>query len=166
MICQVGDCLYLIDQHAAHERILYDEILSLKSVQPLLVPIKIEVDDLTDEFLSKMSYVYTKMGVMLSKKAKGEWEIDALPAVCKSIESQIVDFITTAKADEDELESKLFAIIACKAAIKAGDDIDRWAAVELIKKVFQLDQPCCPHGRTFLIKLKESELRQMVGRTK
>ena len=166
LICQVGDCLYIIDQHAAHERILYDEILSLKSVQPLLVPIKIEVDDLTDEFLSKMSYVYTKMGVMLSKKAKGEWEIDALPAVCKSIESQIVDFITTAKADEDELESKLFAIIACKAAIKAGDDIDRWAAVELIKKVFQLDQPCCPHGRTFLIKLKESELRQMVGRTK
>lgn len=166
LICQVNDSLYLIDQHAAHERILYDEILSQKSVQPLLVPIKIEVDDLTDDFLSKYSYVYTNMGIMLSQKEKGNWEIDALPAVCRSIESQIVDFITNAKADEEELQSKLFAIIACKAAIKAGDDIDRWGAMELIKKVFKLDQPACPHGRTFLIKLNESELKEMVGRTK
>lgn len=165
LICQVDDELYLIDQHAAHERILYDEIISQKSVQTLLVPIKIEVDQLTDEFLEKYSYVYTKLGIMISKVDKGVWELDAMPAVCRSIETQIIDFITTAKADEEELEAKLFAIIACKAAIKAGDDIDRWAAIELIKKVFALKTPACPHGRTFLIKLKESELRQMVGRT-
>lgn len=166
LICQVEDELYLIDQHAAHERILYDEILSQKSVQPLLVPIKIEVDQLTDEFLEKYSYVYTKLGIMLSKCGNGIWEVDAMPAVCRSIETQIIDFITTAKADEEELEANLFAIIACKAAIKAGDSIDRWAAIELIKKVFELEEPACPHGRTFLIKLKESDLRQMVGRTK
>lgn len=166
LICQVKDTLYMIDQHAAHERILYDEIISQKSVQPLLVPIEIEVDALTDDFLTHYSYVYTKMGIMLSQKEQGKWVIDALPAICRSIENQIVDFIQTAKADEHELESKLFAIIACKAAIKAGDDIDRWAAIELIRKVFELDEPACPHGRTFLIKLKESELREMVGRTK
>ncbi len=57
LICQVKDTMYLIDQHAAHERILYDEILSQKTVQPLLVPIKIEVDDLTDDFLNRYSYV-------------------------------------------------------------------------------------------------------------
>ena len=166
LICQVKDNLYLIDQHAAHERILYDEMLSQKKVQPLLIPIKIEVDDLTDEFLSKYSYVYTKLGIMISQTGKGLWEIDSMPAVCRSIEAQIVDFITSAKANEEELEEKLFAIIACKAAIKAGDDIDRWAAIELIKKVFALESPACPHGRTFLIKLNEKELREMVGRTK
>ena len=67
--------------------------------------------------------------------------------------------------DEKELESKLFAIIACRAAIKAGDEIDRWSAEALLKKVFELDEPACPHGRTFLIKLSEKDLRMMVGRT-
>ena len=67
--------------------------------------------------------------------------------------------------DEKELESKLFAIIACRAAIKAGDEIDRWSAEALLKKVFELDEPACPHGRTFLIKLSEKDLRIMVGRT-
>ena len=52
LICERGDELYLVDQHAAHERILYDELLSQKTVQPLLVPIRIEADAILDEFLS------------------------------------------------------------------------------------------------------------------
>ena len=165
LICERGDELYLVDQHAAHERILYDELLSQKTVQPLLVPIRIEADAILDEFLSGHSEVYTKMGIMLSRRSDGIWEITALPSACRQIETEITDFISSARYDEKELESKLFAVIACRAAIKAGDSIDRWSAEELLKKVFQLDEPACPHGRTFLIKLKEKELRQMVGRS-
>ena len=165
LICQKGDSLYLVDQHAAHERILYDELLSQKTVQNLLVPIKLETDNLMDEFLSKYSEVYTKLGIMLSRKDNGEWEITALPASCRASETEIVDFISSQRLDEHELESKLFAIIACRAAIKSGDDIDRWSAEELLKKVFALEEPACPHGRTFLIKLTEKNLREMVGRT-
>ena len=165
LICQKGDSLYLVDQHAAHERILYDELLSQKTVQNLLVPIKLETDNLMDEFLSKHSEVYTKLGIMLSRKDNGEWEITALPASCRASETEIVDFISSQRLDEHELESKLFAIIACRAAIKSGDDIDRWIAEELLKKVFALEEPACPHGRTFLIKLTEKNLREMVGRT-
>lgn len=165
LIAEKDGELFLVDQHAAHERILYNEIIEQKTIQPLLMPISIEVDDLTDSFLDKHSHVYTSMGIMLSKKTKGSWEINALPAVCREIEGQITDFITTAKADEEELESKLFAIIACKAAIKAGDSIDRWSAEALLEKVFQLEVPACPHGRTFLIKISEAKLRELVGRT-
>ena len=165
LICQKGDSLYLVDQHAAHERILYDELLSQKTVQNLLVPIKLETDNLMDEFLSKHSEVYTKLGIMLSRKDNGEWEITALPASCRASETEIVDFISSQRLDEHELESKLFAIIACRAAIKSGDDIDRWSAEELLKKVFALEEPACPHGRTFLIKLTEKNLREMVGWT-
>ena len=165
LICQKGDSLYLVDQHAAHERILYDELLSQKTVQNLLVPIKLETDNLMDKFLSKHSEVYTKLGIMLSRKDNGEWEITALPASCRASETEIVDFISSQRLDEHELESKLFAIIACRAAIKSGDDIDRWSAEELLKKVFALEEPACPHGRTFLIKLTEKNLREMVGRT-
>ncbi len=165
LIAEKENSLFLVDQHAAHERILYNELLEQKSVQPLLVPIAIEVDDLTDDFLEKHSHIYTAMGIMLSKKALGNWEINALPAVCRGIEGQITDFIVSAKADEEELESKLFAIIACKAAIKAGDSIDRWSAEALLDKVFRLEVPACPHGRTFLIKITEEKLRELVGRT-
>ncbi|MBO8437146.1 MAG: DNA mismatch repair endonuclease MutL [Spirochaetes bacterium] len=165
LIAERGDELYLIDQHAAHERILYDELLEQKTVQNLLIPIRIEMDNIGDEFLSAHTEVYTKLGIMLSRTDDGVWEISALPACCRAIETEIIDFIKSSRLDEKELESKLFAVIACRAAIKAGDDIDRWSAEELIKKVFSLSEPACPHGRTFLIKLKEKDLRQMVGRT-
>lgn len=166
LIAQKDDNLYFIDQHAAHERILYDELLENKSVQNLLIPIRLEVDNLTDEFLQNYSYVYTKLGIMLSRTSEMNWEITALPAVARSIEGKIVDYILSEKADEHELEMNLFAIIACKAAIKAGDTIDKWSAEALLEKVFCLSEPCCPHGRTFLVKVDEKELRAMVGRTK
>jgi DNA mismatch repair protein MutL len=165
LIAEKDNELYLVDQHAAHERIIYDELLEQKTVQNLLIPIKVEVDKLTDEFLSEYSYIYTKLGIMLARVDDGIWEITALPAVARSIESQIVSYIESAKADEHELEMNLFAIIACKAAIKAGDIVDKWSAEALLEKVFKLKEPCCPHGRTFLVKLKEKELRAMVGRT-
>ena len=134
-------------------------------VQNLLVPIPIETDGNGDEFLQKNAEVYTKLGIMLSRTGDGIWEINALPASCRAIESEIIDFIESSRLDEKELEAKLFAVIACKAAIKAGDDIDRWSAEALLEKVFKLSEPACPHGRTFLIKLKEKDLRLMVGRT-
>ena len=102
---------------------------------------------------------------MISETDDGGWEITALPASCRPIESEIVDFIKSSRLDEKELESKLFAVIACRAAIKAGDEIDRWSAEALIRKVFELEDPACPHGRTFLVRLKEKDLRLMVGRT-
>ena len=166
LICQKGDDLFLVDQHAAHERILYDEILSLQTVQKLLIPIKIEVDDITDDFLDRNSFVYTKLGISLLKEEKGQWEIDAIPAICRGIEKDIVDYIKSAKSDEHELEEKLFAVMACRAAIKMGDKVDKWAALSILEKVFQMEEPCCPHGRTFLIKITKNSLKEMVGRTK
>lgn len=165
LICEKNDELFLVDQHAAHERILYDEIISQKTVQNLLVPIKIEVDDLTDDYLDRYCYIYTKLGIMLSHVSKGNWEISAIPAICKGIEDKIIDFVVSAKSDEHELEQNLFATMACRAAIKMGDEIDRYSAMEILKKVFAMDEPCCPHGRTFLVKLTKENLMKMVGRT-
>ena len=165
LIAEVDGELLFIDQHAAHERILYDELIKQKSIQKLLVPIHIETDGISSEFLDEHSHVYTKLGIMLSKREDGEWEITALPASCRPIETEIVDFIQSSRLDENELESKLFAVIACRAAIKAGDSIDRWSAESLIEKALMLDEPACPHGRTFIIKLSEKDLRMLAGRT-
>ena len=165
LIAEVDGELLFIDQHAAHERILYDELIKQKSVQKLLVPIHIETDDISSSFLDEHSQVYTKLGIMLSKRDDSEWEITALPASCRPVESEIVDFIQSSRLDEKELEAKLFAVIACRAAIKAGDSIDRWSAESLIEKALALDEPACPHGRTFIIKLSEKDLRMLAGRT-
>ncbi len=165
LICERNNELYLVDQHAAHERILYDELLSQKTVQKLLVPIRIEVDDITDEYLDNHSYVYTKLGIMLAHIEKGVWEIDAVPAMSRGIEDKIIDFVENCKSDEHELEEKLFATMSCRAAIKMGDEVDRYSAEEILKRVFEMDEPCCPHGRTFLVKLTKENLMKMVGRT-
>lgn len=165
LIAEKDHDLYLVDQHAAHERILYDDLLAKRTVQPLLVPIRIEVDDLADEFIGRNTEVYESLGIKLEKRGKGVWEVTEMPASCRSLESEITDFIQSARADGQELESRLFAVIACKAAIKAGDDIDRWSAEEILKKVFSMKEPACPHGRTFLMKISEKELRLLAGRT-
>lgn len=166
LIAEKDGALYFIDQHAAHERIIYDELLGQTTVQKLLIPIQLEVEKDVDEFLSTYSYIYTKLGIMIGRTGSGKWEITALPAVARQIESQVVDFISNNTGDEKKLENGIFAVMACHAAIKAGDEIDRYSAEELVKKVFSMDEPACPHGRTFLIKLEEKDLREMVGRTK
>ena len=165
LICERKGVLYLVDQHAAHERILYDEIVSQKTLQNLLVPIKIEVDDITDAYLDNHCHIYTKLGIMLGRVSKGSWEITAIPAVCRGIEDKITDFVMNAKSDEHELEQNLFATMACRAAIKMGDEVDRHTALGILEKVFEMDEPCCPHGRTFLIRLTKENLMKMVGRT-
>ena len=157
--------LYLVDQHAAHERILYDELLEKKSLQTLLVPIHLSVEKDVDEFLIPRTEIYTRLGIMLQRVDECEWEIVALPALARPVEKDIIDFISSETGDEHELETKIFAIIACKAAIKAGDDIDAYSAESILEKVFEMPEPACPHGRTFLVKLTEKELRLMVGRT-
>ena len=165
LIAEKDHDLYLVDQHAAHERILYDEIIEKRTVQPLLIPIRIEVDDDADSFIERNTDVYANLGITLEKKEKGVWEVTAMPASFRPLESEIIDFIQSARVDGNELESRLFAIVACRAAIKAGDAIDRWSAEEILRKVFAMKEPACPHGRTFLMKISEKELRLLAGRT-
>lgn len=166
LICERKGRLYLVDQHAAHERVLFDELRSRASVQKLLVPIEFEVEADVDAFLSENSYIYTQYGIMLARKEEKLWELSSLPAMARPVEKQLVEFIRTRMGSEDEIESGLYAIVACKAAIKAGDLIDRYSAEALLEKVFRLEDPACPHGRTFIVTLEEGELRKMVGRTK
>lgn len=165
LIAELDGELYFVDQHAAHERIIYDELLKKESVQPLLVPIELDAEDDVVRFLDENSHIYERLGITLEKR-NGKYMITSLPAVARSIEDEISSFISLNTGDEKELESNIFAIIACKAAVKAGDTLDRFSAEAILDKVFQMEAKACPHGRTFLIKLKESELREMVGRTK
>ncbi|MFA6731861.1 MAG: DNA mismatch repair protein MutL, partial [Sphaerochaeta sp.] len=77
----------------------------------------------------------------------------------------VVSFIQTMTGDSEEVEKGLYAIVACHAAIKAGDKVDRMMALALLDKVFSMEEPVCPHGRTFVVRLEKNELAKAVGRT-
>lgn len=165
LIVQRGDSLYLIDQHAAHERILYDQIRSEGGIQKLMVPIRFEVDRTVDEFLNDHAPWYAGHGLDLQRNGDLEWELASIPASWKSIERDVIAFISSQEVgDIEELEKRLYATIACHAAIKDGDAIDQTTAEALIRKVFALEHPVCPHGRTFVVEITKEQLWRSVGR--
>jgi len=165
LLAQKGDDLFLVDQHAAHERILFDKVRQRQEVQPLMIPVEFEVDGDVDAYLQEKLDVYLNLGIKLERKEALIWHLVAIPAMYKSIEHEIVAFIQQHAGDAKEIEKGLYAIVACHAAIRSGESVDRTSATELLKQVFALEEPTCPHGRTFVVRLNKDELEKAVGRT-
>ena len=164
LVAQKKDDLYLVDQHAAHERLIFDEVREKKNVQQLMIPLSFEVERDVDAYLLESQDVYLNLGIKLERTEDLLWQIKALPALYRNIESQLIAFIQKTTGDSQEVEKGLYAVVACHAAIKAGDSVDRMMAISLLTKVFQLDEPTCPHGRTFVVRLSKEELMKAVQR--
>lgn len=165
LIAEKQDELFLVDQHAAHERILYDEVRTKQSVQKLMIPLVFEVERDVDDYLREHQDVYLNVGISLERTDDLVWQVQAIPALYKSVEQQLVSFIQHNTGNIEEVQKGLYAIVACHAAIKAGDTVDRMSAIALLKKVFALEEPICPHGRTFVVRLSKQELLKAVQRT-
>jgi DNA mismatch repair protein MutL len=165
LLAQKGDDLFLVDQHAAHERILFYAVRLRQEVQALMIPFEFEVERDVDDYLQEKLDAYLNLGIKLERKEPLTWQLVAIPAMYKSIEGEVVAFIQNHAGDAKEIEKGLYAIVACHAAIKGGDSIDRSTAIGLLKKVFALEEPTCPHGRTFVVRLNKDELAKAVGRT-
>lgn len=164
LIAELSDRILFIDQHALHERLLYDEIRSLRDVQRLIVPYAFEVERSVDEYLQKNSVLYSDFGIELTRKEPLLWEMASMPAVCRKNEDTLVSFIQSQTGDIENMQKELFAIIACHAAIKAGDPLDTVTASSLVGKCFELDRMVCPHGRAFTYSISKEELYRQVGR--
>lgn len=164
LLVELGDRLLFIDQHAAHERILYDEIVAQKDVQRLIVPYQFETDRSADDFLLENSIIYADFGVELTRVEPMLWEMSTIPAVCRKNEADIAAYIQNTTGDVDSARKGLFAIMACHAAIKAGDPLDSVTAKALVDKAFMLDAMVCPHGRSFTFEMSKEELYRKVGR--
>ena len=164
LVVEMEDKLLFIDQHALHERLLYDEIRALKDVQRLIVPYSFEVERSVDDFLIKNSFIYSDFGIELTRREDLVWDMASIPAACRKNEEEIVSFIRNQTGDLESVQKGLFAIIACHAAIKAGDPLDNVTATSLVKRCFELDRMVCPHGREFTFSLSKQELYRQVGR--
>jgi DNA mismatch repair protein MutL len=165
LVAQKDDTVYLIDQHAAHERILYDEAEKLWSrPQELLVPYVLELSPDQEKSLTTARDEYEKLGFLFQKEEEGLWQITAMPSLCEGFEEETVTHILESGGNWRELKKKLHATVACKKAIKDGTVLDDITARSLVEKAFALQVPRCPHGRPVWFTLSRSELYRLVGR--
>ncbi len=164
LLVERGEELIIIDQHAAHERIIYEELKGSPVIQQLLIPFVFEPNPDIDRFLSAHNGIYSDLGIALQRKGDGVWEMHSIPSVCSTIQHDVIDFIMRSAGNRDEIEKNLYAMISCRAAVKDGDGIDRVTAEHLIAQVFQLPVARCPHGRPVWKRITRQQLFRDVGR--
>ncbi len=167
LIATKGNQIFMIDQHAAHERILFNQYCNVTSIETLLLPIALEESVRFDAGLFSFTKIKNlkSLGIELKFSKDSGWEIFTLPASVKKFGSALVELLPNLPEDLFELEKKLFATLACREAIKEGDFVPSSYATELIKLTLELDKPHCPHGRPIYFVLSMEELFQLVGRT-
>ncbi|MDC7220433.1 MAG: DNA mismatch repair endonuclease MutL [Spirochaetales bacterium] len=166
LLIERGNKLYIMDQHAAHERVLFEDFKNNQShPQELLIPIKLELTDDEEEWLKKSQSDWKKLGFDLQKHGRGDWTINRVPAFAGKLDEEILGIIRGKGGTGDRLEKDLYAQASCKAAIKDGEVLDRETAIRLIEKAFLLPFPRCPHGRPLWFEISREELFQLVGRT-
>jgi DNA mismatch repair protein MutL len=160
--------LYVIDQHAAHERILFNRFLQEPIVkQELLAPIPFETESTEDDdFLATRLDELSVLGLII---AKGEsphfWQIEALPAAWKLSDQKTVEEIRSLKTSGENIARRWAATLACHSAIKDGDYLDEHTALSLAEEALQLSDPHCPHGRPIWTEIGLEYLLKAVKRS-
>jgi DNA mismatch repair protein MutL len=177
ILSQIKSGLMIIDQHVAHERILYEKILSrleanMPFSQQLLFPIKIQFDLASYEMLKELNPMIARIGFKLKFLSKNYVMIEGVPDDFKtgSEEKLLRDFLSEYLLNQTEkkLEEKdnIAKSYSCKAAIKAGDKLTEKEMRLLIDQLFATSMPyVCPHGRPIVIKISVEEFDRRFGRT-
>ncbi|MBC8276000.1 MAG: DNA mismatch repair endonuclease MutL [Chloroflexi bacterium] len=167
--------LYLIDQHAAHERILFEKILSQRSqqkieIQGLLEPVNIELSPKQEEVLKTKGELLGEFGFNLEPFGVRSYLLRAVPAMMK--EGNLAEAVRTlldslaAEGEPSKREENIAQSLACHSAVKAGQSLNAEEIRELIKQLEQTNQPrTCPHGRPTMIHLSSHQLDKEFGRT-
>jgi len=174
IIAEGPNGLYLIDQHAAHERILYDRISAQWAqkeveVQGLLQPMTIELSPREEEILRASKGLLAEFGFTIEPFGNRSYVIRAIPALMAraniiEIISALLDNLAS-KESPHPCEEKIAQSLACHGAIRAGQQLDNEEMRELIKQLEQTRQPrTCPHGRPTMIHLSSYQLEKEFGR--
>ena len=178
ILAEGPDGLYLVDQHAAHERVLYEEIKErtrAKSAesQPLLMPESIELDPRQMDTVKLHGQELQNAGFHAEPFGESSVILRAIPAMmATSNQSQTPGAVFGAILDEinegrgsDSWQDRLLYTMACHAAIKAGMPLTTDESRELIRRLEQAEQPhTCPHGRPTMIHLDAGALEYQFGR--
>ena len=162
-----NNALYIIDQHAAHERILFEGLKkSLGPSQELLIPYRIETESEKDDEIIRLNLQeLQKAGFNISEEKKGLWIIRAVPIRWQGTEKDLKEDLAGSGKDPSGLMHHILARSACRAACKDGDIIDPVSAYNISVKTFALPEPLCPHGRPLYFIIDRTELFKRIKRT-
>jgi DNA mismatch repair protein MutL len=170
------DNLVVIDQHAAHEKALYEKIMDTISegglkVQELLIPEIIEVTPPEKRVILANNDVFIKLGFYIEEFGEREFKVSAHPVIIRDkaaapfVKDIIGKLMDKDKADEHDILKHLCATVACRAAVKAGDELNGAEMTELLNNFVELKDPhSCPHGRPPIIKIPFDEIEKMFKR--
>ena len=167
LLAQKNNSLYIIDQHAVHERILFDKIMNNQGGrQQLLIPYKIRTESKSqDNQLEKLKERLSQIGFDAEKKEEGYWEITSIPERWTGTEYDFRSLIFVKNVEPKQIIRSIAAMTACKAAVKDGYVLDDETAARLVEQAFTLEDPHCPHGRPIYTVLSREQLFQLVKRT-
>ena len=175
ILCSGEKGLYLVDQHAAEERIRYEEItesiLSRKLlVKPLLIPLNLDFSRSEFIFISSNLDKFKEIGFLFEVSGQNSYFIREIPSwLSEDVEiniRRIVDLFSDNKAiDIVKFEDRIAKQAACKASIKAHDKINLLEANMLLKRLKSCINPFnCPHGRPIIVLITEKEIEKLFKR--
>lgn len=171
IIAELGESIYFLDQHAGHERLLYDKLVSsandAKAKQSLLVPYSFTLGQKERELLDRQLNCLAEIGFEIANSGSN-YEITALPLVLSGLNIQgfvdelLKEGISYEKKPSQFIHDKLCQS-ACKHAIKAGDSLSKDECAYLIEQV-RKGVMLCPHGRPIAFEMSRKELEKLFKR--
>ena len=177
IILEIGKEMYIMDQHAAHERIMYEKVKenfyseTEKNSQMLLLPDIITLTHKEMNIAKDNIYLFEKAGFVLEEFGDNTIKLSGVPDICidldtKELFMETLDEINTvARTAKQEKEEKFIATIACKSAVKANMLLTKEEVDSLMQELLKLPNPfTCPHGRPTVIKMSKYEIERKFAR--
>ena len=174
ILAERGEDLVLIDQHAAHERILYEQVLKMKKsgVQELIIPVTIDLTPKEKVLMEEYIPYLEECGFGISEFGDNTYVVTFIPEVFGRLEDPeiihdvVSDLLASGKVKKDTgISERVCKTIACRAAIKGGAACSPKQMEELIEQLKKAENPySCPHGRPTVITFTKGELDRMFAR--
>lgn len=175
ILAKKGDDLYIIDQHAAHERVRYDKLCkSSESIpmQELLMPMYMDVSEEELIFVDEQRDALLDLGFQVDQGGPTSLRIDGHPVdIVESKVQEILQYVFSYMHDHQspsasQLRHEMLAYASCRGAIKAGHNLNLVQIDALLQDLFNTEKPyVCPHGRPTIIKFTPDELGKLFLRS-
>ncbi len=176
ILIEIEEKLYIIDQHAAHERLLYEQIKEMyysksKETQMLLIPSLVELKHNEQELVIRNKALFEETGFELEEFGDNMIKISGVPNIgydmdyVELFKDTLDELRMESKTTKEEREERFLATIACKAAVKGNMKLTATEHVALIDKMVKLDRPfTCPHGRPTAYEISKYEIERRFAR--
>jgi len=177
VLMENADGLVLVDQHAAHERILFEELWRRMEeqgvpAQRLLLPQTIDLPPRDADWIDRNMPILQKMGIGIESFGPNTFKIDSLPSFLNVSDPtqfmrKVIDDLKSASNSSSamRLGEEMIAKTVCRHAVKANDPLRYLEVEKLVQDLLECDLPyCCPHGRPTMIQISLAELEKKFGR--